>query len=68
MTDPTIYDGLVVFVEGVHYPVTGKGTADLSRPLRLADGGGWRDAVKGEPLHNDQHLGADLELDPGGES
>lgn len=56
------YEGPVVFVDGVHYPATvveehedGPRThADLDRPLRWdADTNGYRDAVDGEPLHND---------------
>lgn len=59
------YKGDVVFVDGVHYPVKGEG-ADLSRPLRWEDGA-YRDAEEGEPLHNDTHHAADLELAVGGE-
>lgn len=60
------YKGAVVFVAGVHYPVNKDGDADTSRPLR-ADGTGYRDAEKGETLHNDTHHSADLDLEVGGE-
>lgn len=60
------YSGPVVFVDGVHYPAK-DGEHDATRPLRLADGGGWRDAEEGEPLHNDVNHQNDLELPVGGE-
>lgn len=54
------YKGDVVFVDGVHYP-SKDGAADLSRPLRWEDGG-YRDAEKDEPLHNDVHHQRDAEV------
>ncbi len=59
------YKGSVVFVEGVHYPVKDD-AADLSRPLRW-ENGRYRDALDGEPLHNDANHGVELELPVGGE-
>jgi hypothetical protein len=68
MAEPKRFEGPVVFVSGVHYPVDEDGEgADLSRPLRVAEDGSWRDAEEGEPLHNDMHHAQHLELDPGGE-
>lgn len=62
------YDGPVVFVDGVHYPVKGDG-ADMKRPLRWnPETGGYRDAETDEPLHNDTHHAQDLTLEPGGEA
>ena len=62
------YKGPVVFVDGVHYPAK-DGAADMKRPLRLdEDGADWRDAEKGDPLHNDMNHAQDLELEVGGES
>lgn len=58
---------VVVFVDGVHYPVDKDGAADLKRPLRW-ENGEYRAARKGEPLHNDTHHASDLELEPGGEN
>jgi hypothetical protein len=60
------YDGVVVFVEGVHYGVTANGDPDLNKPLRWAEDG-YRDAEDGEPLHNDTHGGGDTTLEPGSE-
>jgi hypothetical protein len=61
-----IYDGPVVFVDGVHYPAGDDG-ADLSRPLRWSEGASYRDAEDGEPLHNDIHHESALDLEPGSE-
>ena len=62
------YEGPVVFVEGVHYPVGEDGHADLSRGgLRLADDCGWQFASDDAPLHNDVHHLQHVELDVGGE-
>jgi hypothetical protein len=61
------YEGDVVFVSGVHYPVGEDGHADLARPLRRADDG-WRSAGDEEPLHNDVNHQSDLEFEVGGES
>lgn len=60
------YKGDVVFREGVHYPIKDD-EVDLSRPLRASDDGGWRFAEDDEPLHNDMHHLADLDLAPGSE-
>ena len=60
-------DAPVVFRDGVHYAVGEDGHADLSRPLRW-ENGAYRDAVDGEPLHNDVNHGSDLDLEVGGES
>ena len=59
------YEGPVAFVSGVHYPAVDDGF-DLKRPLRWEDGG-YRDAVKDEPLHNDVHFVNELELEVGEE-
>lgn len=62
------YEGAVVFgSDGVHYPVGKDEAPDLKRPLRATEGGGWRFADDDEPLHNDVHHLADLELTPGSE-
>jgi hypothetical protein len=63
---PDRYEGDVVFREGVHYPIEDD-QVNLKRPLRVADGGGWRDAEPDEPLHNDTHHQNDLTLEVGGE-
>jgi hypothetical protein len=60
------YTGKVVFVDGVHYPATKDGHANLDRPLR-AEGDTYRDAEDGDPLHNEANHVNDLELNPGGE-
>lgn len=60
------YDGAVVFVAGVHYPVDEDDNIDYERPLRWDDGS-YRDADEGEPLHNDVHHANELVLEPGGE-
>lgn len=57
------YDGPVVFREGVHYATDADGHADLERPLRWEDGG-YRDAIDGEPLHNDVHHAREATVDP----
>lgn len=54
MTKTKLYEGPVVFVDGVHYPVGKDDHADTSRPLRWTPDG-YRDAEPGEPLHNDVH-------------
>jgi hypothetical protein len=64
---PKPYDGLVVFVQGVHYPATEDGGYDLTRPLRWDGEGGYRDADEDDPLHNDAHHATDTELEVGGE-
>lgn len=61
------YEGPVVFVAGVHYPVGEDGHAELSRPLRWVEGGSYRDAEDGEPMHNDVHHGSVATLEPGTE-
>jgi hypothetical protein len=41
----------------------------MSRPLRWIDGdGGYRDAEKGDPLHNDAYHAGDADLEVGGEN
>jgi hypothetical protein len=50
------YDGPVGFgADGIHYPLDADGHLDTSRPLRWVEGGTYRDATDGEPLHNDTH-------------
>lgn len=56
-----------VFVEGVHYALDKDGHADKRKPLRVNEDGSFRPAKKGEPLHNDTHFTAHVELIPGGE-
>lgn len=63
---PRRYDGAVVFVQGVHYPIGKDDEPNLDRPLRW-DGDHYRDADEDEALHNDANHLNDLELDPGGE-
>lgn len=58
-----VYDGVVVFRDGVHYAVDDDGHADLDRPLRFEDGA-YRDAGPDEPLHNDTHGQRDVSIDP----
>jgi len=55
--DLELYDGPVVFLDGVHYPCADEevGGADLSRPLRWVTGKTYRLAKEGEPKHNDIH-------------
>ena len=67
MAEPKRFEGPVVFVEGVHYPVGKDGHADLKQGLRLADDGGWRFADDDEPLHNEVHHENNVELEIGGE-
>lgn len=61
-----MYDGPVVFVEGVHYPIDAEGHADLTKPLRWTPDG-YRDAQPDEPLHNDTFHASMSELEVGGE-
>jgi hypothetical protein len=65
-----VYKGPVGFGhDGVHYPVGDDGHLDMSRPLRWIDGdGGYRDAEKGDPLHNDAYHAGDADLEVGGEN
>lgn len=60
-----LYEGTVVFTNGVHYPTDEDGHPDYSRPLRAADGGGWRLAAEGEDLHNEVFHGRTVEIEPG---
>lgn len=68
MTKTKLYEGPVVFVGGVHYPVTASlPTGDLSKPLRWSPDG-YRAAEAGEPLHNDVHHARFADPDPGSEA
>lgn len=67
MPSEKLYNGPVAFIEGVHYPVGKDDMPDMKRPLRAVEGGGFRDAEKDEPLHNDVHHVNVLDLEVGGE-
>lgn len=61
-----MYEGPVVFVEGVHYAVGKDGHADKKKPLRWTPDG-YRDAADDDPLHNDAYGSGLAELAPGSE-
>ena len=61
-----LYDGPVVFGDGVHYPILEDGNADLDRPLRWVSGSTYRLAEPNEPKHNDIYHKqfVDMEVNP----
>lgn len=59
------YDGPVGFgSDGVHYPVDDDGHLDTTRPLRVDETGGYRDAEDGEATHNETHQANDRIVHP----
>lgn len=62
---PKLYDGAVVFSEGVHYPADDDGHPILDRPLRWVEGSTYREAEDDDALHNDTHQVQEVEIEIG---